>query len=185
MATQQTQSPTRTTWQIDPAHTLIEFSARHMMVTTVKGRFTGIHGTITLDEANPAQSSVEAEIDAKTLETGAEQRNQHLRSADFLEVDKYPTITFKGTRVEVEGRERAKVHGNLTIHGVTREVVLDAELTGFNRTPYGTDVAGFEARTQINRKDFGLLWNVALETGGILVGDTVKIELAVEAVKQA
>jgi polyisoprenoid-binding protein YceI len=185
MATQQGQTATRTTWEIDPAHTLIEFSARHMMVTTVKGRFTGIRGTITLDESNPAQSSVEAEIDAKTLQTGAEQRDQHLQSPDFLEVEKYPTITFRSTKVEVEGRERAKVHGDLTVHGVTKEVVLDTELTGFNRNPWGKDVVGFEARTQINRKDFGLHWNVALETGGVLVGDTIRIEVAVEAVKQS
>lgn len=183
MATQ-AQTGTRTTWEIDPAHTLIEFSTRHMMVTTVKGRFTGIRGTINLDTANPTNSSVEAEIDSKTLETGADQRNEHLRSADFLEVDKFPTINFKSTRIELEGNERAKVHGNLTIHGVTKEVVLDTELTGFNRNPWGKEVVGFEGRTTINRKDFGLQWNVALETGGVLVSDTVKIELAVEATKQ-
>lgn len=184
MAVQPTQSGTRTSWQIDPAHSSIEFSARHMMVTTVKGRFTGVSGTITIDESNPANSSAEAVIDAKTLETGAEQRNQHLKSSDFFEVDKYPTITFKTTRIQLEGRERAKVHGNLTMHGVTREIVLDTELNGYGKNPWGKQVAGFDARTSISRKDFDLNWNVALETGGVLVGDTIKIELGIEAVKQ-
>lgn len=186
MATQQqTLGATRTTWELDPAHTLIEFSTRHMMVTTVKGRFSGVRGTITIDETDPAKSSAEAEIDARTLASGADQRDQHLRSADFLDADNYPTITFKSTRVRVEGKERAKVYGNLTIRGTTREVVLDTELTGFGTNPWGKEVVGFEARTTINRKDFGLNWNVALEAGGVLVSDNVKIELAVQAIKQS
>ena len=175
------QSGTRSVWQIDPAHTLIEFAARHMMVSTVKGRFTGITGRISIDEANPADSEVEAEIDVKSVITGVDQRDQHLLSKDFFEVDTYPTITFKSTRIELQGSERAKVHGDLTLHGTTKEVVLDAELTGFGKNPWGKEVAGFEARTTINRKDFGLGFHVALETGGVLVSDNIRIEISVEA----
>lgn len=174
-----------TTWHIDPAHTLVEFSVKHMMFTTVKGRFTGVRGTIRLDEANPTNSYVESEIDAATITTGDERRDAHLQSAEFLDVEKYPTITFKSTRVEVLDSERARVMGNLTIHGVTREVTLDTEYTGRGTTPFGTEVVGFEARTTINRKDFGLIWNVSLESGGVLVGDTIKIEIQVEAVREA
>ena len=173
------------TWQIDPAHTLVEFAGRHMMVTTVKGRFKGVRGTITIDEADPARSAVEAELDAASLDTGNEQRDAHLKSPDFLDVEKYPTITFRSTRAQPQGNERARVTGELTVHGVTREVTLDTELTGFGRNPFGKEVAGFEARTTLNRKDFGLTWNMALETGGVLVSDTLKVEINVEATKQA
>jgi polyisoprenoid-binding protein YceI len=171
------------TWTLDPAHTLVEFAGRHMMVTTVKGRFKGVRGTITIDEADPARSAVEAELDAASLDTGNEQRDNHLKSADFLEVEQYPTITFRSTRVEPQGNERARVTGDLTVHGVTREVTLDAELTGFGRNPWGKEVAGFEARTTLNRRDFGLTWNVALEAGGVLVSDTLKVEIHAEATK--
>lgn len=176
---------TRGAWQLDPAHTLVEFSGKHMMFTTVKGRFNSVRGTILLDEANPANSSVEAEIDANSLYSGVEYRDNHLRSADFLEAEKFPTITFKSTRIERQGEDSAKVIGDLTIHGVTREVTLDTELTGRGKNPQGMETIGFEARTTINRKDFGLTWNMALETGGFLVGDTIKIEIAVEAHKQS
>jgi polyisoprenoid-binding protein YceI len=178
-------SATKTVWQIDPAHSLLEIAARHMMVTTVKGRFKGIQGTIVLDEADLARSSVEAEIDAASLDTGVEQRDTHLKSGDFLEVEKYPKITFKSTKVEPQGKEKAKITGDLTIRDVTREVALDAELTGFGKNPWGKEVAGFEVRTSINRKDFGMVWNVALETGGFLVGDTFRIEIDAEVVKQS
>jgi polyisoprenoid-binding protein YceI len=171
------------TWTLDPAHTLVEFAGRHMMVTTVKGRFKGVRGTITIDEADPARSAVEAELDAASLDTGNEQRDAHLKSPDFLDVERYPTITFRSTRVEPQGNERARVTGALTVHGVTREVTLETELTGFGRNPFGKEVAGFEARTTLNRKDFGLTWNVALETGGVLVSDTLKIEINAEATK--
>ena len=177
-------SATKTVWQIDPAHSQIEVSARHMMVTTVRGRFKGVQGTLTLDEADPSRTSVEAEIDASSLDTGDEQRDTHLKSPDFLDVEHNPKITFKSTRVEPQGQEKAKVYGSLTIRGVTREIVLDTELTGFGKNPWGKEVAGFEARTSINRKDFGMVWNVALETGGVLVGDTFKIEVNAQLVKQ-
>jgi polyisoprenoid-binding protein YceI len=186
MTTQSEQEAvTRSVWQFDPSHTLVEFTGKHMMITTVKGRFKSVRGTLVLDEADPSRSSVEAEIDTASLDSGVEYRDNHLKSADFLEVEKYPTITFKSTRIEPLGNDRARVIGGLTIHGVTREAVLDTELTGRGKNPMGQDVVSFDARTAINRKDFGLAWNMALETGGWLVSDTIKIELAVEGIKQS
>ena len=177
--------PTRSTWQLDPAHTLVEFSGKHMMFTTVKGHFKSVRGTIVLDEADPSRSSVEVEIDTPSLYSGVEYRDNHLKSPDFLDIERHPTITFKSTRVELLGSDHAKVIGELTIRGITREVVLDTELSGRGKDPRGREVISFDARTQINRKDFGLTWNMALETGGFLVGDIIKIELAVEAMKQS
>ena len=172
-----------TTWSIDPSHSLVEFSAKHMMFATVKGRFTGIRGTIVDHHDDPTKSSVEAEIDAASLTTGDPQRDAHLKSPDFLDVECYPTITFRSTRIEGP-REHFKVTGELSLHGVTREVTLDTEFNGRGINPYGKEVAGFSASTQLNRKDFGLNWNVALETGGVLVGDTIKVNIEVEAVRQ-
>ncbi|HEV2122587.1 MAG TPA: YceI family protein [Chloroflexota bacterium] len=178
------QTQTRTsTWQIDPAHTLVELSVKHMMFTTVKGRFTGVRGTIVDHADDPTQSAVQAEIDAATITTGDEQRDAHLKSADFLDVENYPTLTFTSTRIEGT-RERFRVVGDLTIRGTSREVSLEAEFQGRGTNPYGKEVAGFTATTQLNRKDFGLTWNVALETGGVLVSDTIKVELDVQAVRQ-
>jgi polyisoprenoid-binding protein YceI len=178
-----TDTQTTTTWQIDPAHTLVELSTRHMMFATVKGRFTGIKGTIVDHHDDPSQSSVEAEIDATTISTGDPQRDAHLTSADFLDVERYPTITFRSTHIEGT-RERFRLTGDLTLHGTTRSITLDAEFNGAGNNPWGKEVAGFSATGQINRKDFGLNWNVALETGGVLVSDTIKISLDIEAVKQ-
>ena len=175
--------PRTTTWQIDPSHTLVELAAKHMMFTTVKGRFTGVKGTIVEHEDDPTQSSVQAEIDAATITTGDEQRDAHLKSADFLDVENYPTITFRSTRIQGT-RERFRVIGDLTIRGTTREVVMDAEFGGRGRNPYGKEVAGFTATGEINRKDFGLTWNVALEAGGWLVSDTSKNNLDVQAGRQ-
>jgi polyisoprenoid-binding protein YceI len=174
-----------TVWQLDPAHTQVEFSAKHMMFTTVKGHFGKISGTIRLDEQDVSGSSVEAEIDAASLDTRVEQRDTHLRSQDFLHVEQHPLITFKSTHVEQADDDQLKVTGDLTIRGTTRAVVLDTTLTGRGKSPFGTTVAGFEAHTTINRKDFGLNWNVALEAGGVLVGDTIKITIEAEAVLQA
>ena len=182
---QNLQPPSRpATWQIDPAHSLVEFSVRHMMVSTVKGRFTDVKGSIAFDPADLSRSSVEVAVGAASITTGDDQRDAHLRSADFLDVERFPTLTFTSTRVEPVGAsaQRARIFGQLTLHGVTREVVLEAELNGSGQTPYGTTVAGFTAHTTINRKDFDLTWNVALETGGWLVSDTIKINLEVEAV---
>ena len=184
-ATTPTQTPA-TTWVIDPKHTLVEFAAKYMTFTTVKGRFSGVSGTIHADERDddPRQSSVEVEIDAASLDTREAQRDAHLRSADFLDVERYPSITFTSTRVEPIDRERFRVYGELTIRGRTGEVALEARRHGRARTPQGTEVAGFSAATAINRQDWGLTWNVALEAGGWLVSDTLDILLEVQAIKQ-
>jgi polyisoprenoid-binding protein YceI len=188
MATPITNQSTRTTtiqptWTLDPAHSGVEFSAKHMMITTVRGRFNKFDAVLNLDENDPTNSSVEATIDAASLDSREPNRDNHLRSADFLEVEKYPTITFKSKRVEQIGEDHFRVIGDLTIRDVTREVELDTTLEGRGVNPWGKEVIAFEAKTTLNRKDFGLKWNVALETGGVLVGDTIKIELHVQAFK--
>ena len=172
---------TRSTWHLDPAHTLVEFSGKHMMFTTVKGRFRSVRGSIELDEAHPENSLVEVEIDANSIDSGVEYRDNHLKSADFLDVEHFPLITFKSTRITRQGDTSAQITGNLTIRDVTREITLETELTGRGKTPQGKEAVGFEARTTLNRKDWGLTWNMPLETGGVLVGDTIKIEIATEA----
>lgn len=172
-----------TTWQIDPAHTQVGFTAKHMMFTTVRGHFRDVKGTIELDEANLADSKVEVEIDAASVNTNVEQRDGHLKSPDFLHVEEHPTITFRSTRVEPLGGDRARIAGELTIRGTTRPVTLDAELGGRAVNPYGKEVVGFEARTKINRKDFGLTFNIPLEGGGVVVSDELKIEIDVQAVR--
>ena len=175
-----------TVWEIDPKHTLVEFSVRHMMFTTVKGRFTGISGTIhCADEADPSRSSVEAEIDAASITTGDEQRDAHLRSADFLDTEKYPKITFKSTGVEARDQEELRLVGALTVHGTTREVTLEMTFNGRGKNPSGQEVAGFTAQTTVNRKDFGLTWNAALESGGLLVGDKLEIMTEVQAIRRS
>ena len=172
----------RTTWQIDPAHSLVEFSVRHMMFSTVKGRFTGLQGTIVDVADDPTQSSVEVSIDAASVTTGDDNRDGHLRSADFFNVEQYPTITFASRRIE-GSREQFTVSGDLTINGVTREVALDATFNGAATNPFGKTVAGFSAETKINRKDWGLNWNAPLEAGGVLVSDQVKLSLEVQAAR--
>ena len=179
-----TSARTRTTWQIDPAHTSVEFAVKHMMITTVKGRFTDVSGTVVADEAEPTRSTVEATMSVATIDTRAEQRDGHLRSADFFDVEKYPTITFTSRRIEGDPTGAFRLVGDLTIRGVTKEVTLDVTNEGRGRDPWGGERAGFSATTKINRKDFGLTWNQALETGGVLVGDDVKISIEVELVKQ-
>jgi len=179
------QTAARTTWTIDPAHSNVEFGVKHMMFTTVKGRFSDVRGTITLDEQHVENSSVEVEIGVASIDTRDEKRDVHLRSADFFDVERFPTMTFKSTRVEPTSGGEARVTGDLTIHGVTREVVLNTTMTGRGTNPWGAEVAGFEATTRINRKDFGLEWNVALESGGFLVGDEIKISIDIEAPKQS
>jgi polyisoprenoid-binding protein YceI len=175
-----------TVWTLDPAHMNVEFSGRHMMVSTVRGRFAKATGTINLDESDYTKSWVLATIDASSLESGVERRDDHLRSQDFLHVEQYPDITFKSTRIEHKGGDEYKVYGDLTIRDVTKEVVLDTTLGG--RAPSmrgGGEVMGFDATTTINRKDWGLGWNVALETGGVLVSEKIKITLEFEAIKQS
>lgn len=173
-----------TTWKFDLAHTGIDFSVRHMMVTTVRGTFKKFDGTLEYDPAHPENASVEVQIEAASIDTGAPDRDNHLRSADFFDVEKFPYLTFKSTKVEPKGENEAVITGNLTIHGVTREVKIDAEYLGQNKNPWGMTVAGFTGATKIDREDFGLTWNVALETGGVLVGKEIKISLDVEAVLQ-
>ncbi len=169
-------------WKFDPAHTTVSFSARHMMVTTVRGSFAPPTGKLEFDPEHPETASVDAEIVARTLTSGVPDRDNHLRSADFLEVEKYPTISFKSTKVQVTDDNEGKVTGDLTLHGVTHPVTLNAEFLGLVNSPFGDKRAGFTASTKINREDWGLTWNVAIEAGGVLVGKDIKIELDVEAI---
>jgi polyisoprenoid-binding protein YceI len=169
------------TWQIDASHSLVEFSVRHMMVSTAKGRFGDFAGSIVFDPANVAQSSVNVEIQANSVATADPRRDEHLRSPDFFDAEQFPTLAFRSTRVEPINAERVRIVGDLTIKDVTREVVLEAEFNGQGLNPWGKQVVGFSAHTALNRKDFGLNWNVALEAGGVLVSDTIKITLEIEA----
>jgi polyisoprenoid-binding protein YceI len=188
MATATSPTTGTTTWTIDPTHTLVEFSAKHMMITTVKGRFADVSGAITVDEEHPERSHVEVEFKAASIDTRAEQRDQHLRSADFLDVEKFPTVTFRSRRVEgarPEPGDEFKVVGDLTIRGTTREVTLDVTYEGRGRDPWGGDRVSFSADTKFDRRDFGLTWNAALEAGGVLVSNEIKIHLEVQAVRAA
>lgn len=171
-------------WNLDPTHSNAEFSTRHMMVTTVRGNISNAEGTIEFDPANPAASSVKAVLKVANLNTGVADRDNHLKSADFLEVDTYPEIKFESTQVEINGENDGKIHGHLTIRDVTKPVVLDVEFLGQDKNPFdGTTRVGFTGSTKINREDWGLVWNVALESGGVLVGKEIKITLDVEAVQ--
>jgi polyisoprenoid-binding protein YceI len=170
-------------WQIDSAHTEVEFAVKHMMISTVKGRFAEVSGTINLDEADLSGSSVEVDLDVASIDTRQEQRDEHLRSADFFDVENHPKITFRSRRVEAMGGGGFRVVGDLTIRGETREVVLEGTDEGRATDPWGNSKAGFTARTSIDRRDFGLTWNSALETGGVLVGNEIKITLEVQAAK--
>ena len=169
-----------TTWKLDTAHTVVSFTAKHMMITKVRGIFKGVTGSIDFDEANPAASSVSVMIPAPTVETGMARRDDHLRSADFLDAENYPTITFTSTSIAPQG-ERWAIAGDLTIRGVTRPVVLDTERLGIVSGMDGRRHAGFEATTKIKRAEWGLTWNMGLEAGGWLVSDDVTIELEVAA----
>lgn len=179
--------PGTTVWQLDPAHTTIEFAVKHMMFTTVRGRFKGFSGTVRIDEQNPDRSNVVVEIDAASIDTGVAERDTHLRSADFLDVERHPKILFRSNRVEgahKDGGDRFKVAGELEIRGTRMPVTLDASFEGIGKDPWGKQRSGFSARTEIDRRDWGLKWNQALETGGVLVGHSVKIEIEAQAVKQ-
>ena len=180
-----TSAPTTTgvtTWNIDPSHSLVEFSAKHMMITTVKGRIAELNGTITIDENDLDRSSAEVEFVAASLDTRAEQRDAHLRSADFLDVEQFPTLSFTSTGVRQEGEDWV-VTGDLTIHGVTRSVELETEFEGALDDPFGFERIAFSAQTEIDRTEFGLTWNQALETGNLVVGKKVRVNLEVEAVR--
>ncbi len=178
-------TPTTVTWNIDAAHTHVEFAVKHMMFSTVKGSFADVKGTITEHATDKSLSSVQAEVTVNSISTGDEKRDGHLRSADFFDVETYPTISFKSTKVEHAGGDHYKVYGDFTMHGVTKEIVFNAEFTGTGKNPWGATVMGLTAETKINRKDFNLNWNAALETGGVLVGEEVKLTLDVEATAAA
>jgi polyisoprenoid-binding protein YceI len=174
------------TWNLDPAHTSVEFAAKHMMITTVKGRLPGLTGALTLDEAQPGNSSVEVEFDAASIDTRNEQRDQHLRSGDFLDVESHPTIGFRSTKLEGAGfgdGAEFRLVGELTIGGVTRELPLDVTFEGRGRDPWGGERVSFSASARIDRRDFGLTWNAALETGGVLVGNEIKLQIEAQAVR--
>jgi polyisoprenoid-binding protein YceI len=171
-------------WAIDNSHSHIAFTARHMMISKVRGRFQNFTGTVEFDEQNPINSSVSVQIEAASIDTRDEKRDGHLSSPDFLDAANHPYLSFVSKRIEVIDASHGKIVGDLTIRGVTREVVLEAEYNGQAKSPWGTTSAGFNASTKINRKDWGLNWNVALETGGVLVGEEVSIEIELEIVKQ-
>ena len=185
MSTQATpQTATTTTWNIDPAHSVAEFKVKHMMISNVKGQFPKVSGTLTLDESDLTKSRVEAVIEAGSIETRDAQRDTHLKSADFFDVEKFPTLTLKSTRISLVRDGELAVEGDLTIHGVTRKVVFSVEgPTPPAKDPWGNTRVAVSATTKISRKDFGLTWNAALETGGILVGDEVTITLDVQFIK--
>ena len=172
------------TWNIDPSHSAIAFSVRHMVVSKTRGRFTKWSGQLRFDAENPVVSSVEVTIDPASIDTADGQRDAHLRSADFLDVEKFPTASFRSTKVEESDSGRYRITGDLTVHGVTKSVVLDVTYEGSGKDPWGGERAGFSGSTSIDRKDFGLRWNQALETGGVLVGDKVELMLEIEAVKE-
>ncbi|HEX8924730.1 MAG TPA: YceI family protein [Terriglobales bacterium] len=172
------------TWSIDPVHSVAEFKVKHMMISNAKGQFTGVSGTLSLDEADVTNSKIEASIDAASVNTREPQRDAHLKSADFFDVEKFPTLSFKSSSVKRIGDGELAVEGELTIHGVTRSVVFTVEgPTAPGKDPWGNTRIGISATTKINRKDYGLTWNAALETGGILVGEEVTITLDVQFIK--
>ena len=174
----------RATWAVDAAHTAVEFSVRHLMISSVKGRFSGVSGTAIAGD-DLKQAEVEVTIDAASIDTREAQRDAHLRSADFFDVEKYPVLTFKSRRITDVSVDSFRIVGDLTIRGVTQEVVLDVTAQGRQTDPWGGERMGFEATTRIKRSDFGLTWNQALEAGGVVVGDDIKISIDAELVRLA
>jgi polyisoprenoid-binding protein YceI len=171
-------------FQIDPSHSSLQFSVRHLMVSNVRGAFTGVHGTVIYDPANPTQSKVEATIDADTIKTNDEKRDEHLKSAEFFNVAEFPEITFRSTKILKKEENSFSVTGDLTLHGVTKPVALDVEdVTGEAKDPWGNIRIGATVKAKIKRSDFGLTWNAALETGGVLVGDEIKLDFELEFIK--
>jgi polyisoprenoid-binding protein YceI len=171
------------TWKIDPNHSSVEFAVKHIMISTVKGRFSEVEGEIVIADGEPSHSSVTATLRAASIDTRAGQRDDHLRSADFLDAVNFPEITFKSTRITGD-RSEFEVTGDLTIRGVTREVALDVTNEGSGKDPWGGERIAFSGTTKLDRRDFGLTWNQAIEAGGVLVGNDVKISIDVQAVKQ-
>ena len=176
--------PAAGVYEIDPAHTSVEFVARHLMITKVRGRFSDVRGQITIDE-DPAKSHVQVEIGVASLSTGNDDRDAHLKNADFFDVEHYPTITFASTAVKPLREDTWELVGDLTVHDTTRSVTLQVDFEGGGASPMGDERIGFSAATEVDREDFGLTWNVSLETGGLLVGKTARIELAVQAIAES
>ena len=172
------------TWTIDPTHSVVEFAVKHLMVSTFKGHFRSLEGTVHLDEDHPANSSVTASVDVASIDTQTPDRDAHLRSDDFFNAERYPKMTFRSTRAEQVDGTNWKVTGELTVRDVTKEVVLDTEYEGRIVDPWGNERIGFTARTELSRKEFGVRWNTAIEAGGVVVGDKVRISLNVEMVRQ-
>lgn len=172
------------TWTIDSAHSNVEFSVKHMMISTVKGQFSDVEGTIQLNAEQPEMSAVNAKIDTSSITTFNEQRDEHLRTNDFFNAEQWPDMTFQSTKVEQVSDDRSKVHGDLTIRDVTKPVVLDTEFDGQILDAFGKQRTAFTATTEINRKDFGINWNGAIEAGGVVVGDKVKVTLHIAATLQ-
>lgn len=172
-------------WNIDPTHSSIGFSVRHMVVAKVRGRFAGWSSNVQLDPTDLTRANVEVEIDASSIDTGVADRDNHLRSADFFDVARFPTLRFKSTRVEKVSSDRYRVHGDITIRNVTRSITLETEYGGQGKDPWGNQRVAFSATTSLSRSEFGLKWNQALEAGGVLVGDRIEIELEVQAVQAA
>lgn len=173
-----------TTWNIDPEHSNVGFKIRHLMVSNVKGQFDKHNGVVDINDKDITKSKVEVTIDVASINTNVQKRDDHLRSADFFDVATYPTMTFVSKKVAKAGKDKLKVTGDLTLHGITKEVVLNVEgPTGEIKDPWGVIRRGATASTKINRKDFGVVWNKALETGGVVVGDEVAITLEIEMIK--
>ena len=171
-------------WEIDSSHSGIHFSVRHLVIAKVRGKFARWSGTVLVEDGDLGRGSVSVVIDTTSIETGVADRDTHLKSADFLDVANHPEMTFKGKGAETLASDKLRVVGDLTIHGVTREVVLDAEYAGRTKDPWGNERLAFSAKASIERKDFGLKWNQVLETGGVMVGERIDIEIDIEAVKQ-
>jgi polyisoprenoid-binding protein YceI len=178
------QTAKKTTWVIDPVHANVGFSVKHLMIATVRGSFTQVQGTVTVDESDPTTAEIDITVPTASVTTRDDKRDAHLRSPDFFDAERFPNMTFRSKRVERRSGDTFRVIGDLTIRDVTREVALDVELFGRAKDPWGNEKAGFEATTRINRADYGLTWNAALETGGVLVGDEVKISIEAELQKQ-
>ncbi|GLI37166.1 YceI family protein [Geobacter hydrogenophilus] len=173
------------TWTIDPDHSNVGFKVRHLMVSNVKGSFDKHSGTVELDDKDITKSKVNVTIDTSSINTNVQKRDEHLRSADFFDVAKYPTMTFVSKKVAKAGKDKLKITGDLTLHGVTKQIVLDVEgPTKESKDPWGNIRKGATATTKINRKDFGLVWNAALETGGVAVGDEITITLEIEMIRK-
>jgi len=171
-------------WGIDLAHSSVGFTVRHLVVSKVRGKFTRWSGTIRMDEHDLARTEVDVTIETASVDTGVEQRDNHLRSPDFFDVANHPAMTFRSTRVEKTADGALRLFGNLTLHGVTKPVVLDVEYAGSQKDPWGGLRAGFSARTSLDRREFGLTYNQVLETGGVVVGEKVEVDIEIEAVKQ-